>query len=382
MSKILLVDTSFSSTPIFNELLKLGHEVHVAGINPQDCLAKKAEHYWKVNYSDIAALQALVDTQKFDFIVPGCNDKSYESCASLTGRALIGIDSLNTNQTINNKKLFKKWAARSNFPVAQEQDSNQNTLRWPLIVKPVDAFSGKGISIIQSPDEQALNAAISYAKQASSSQEYLIEDYVSGQLYSHSAFLHNHRILKDFFVREDCTVNSFAVDTSHVCYDFPENLRLQIRSCIESMSSDLNLCDGLIHTQFIRNADNFWMIEVTRRCPGDLYSQLIELSTGFRYALAYALPFVGEMTLPDDQLPNQHVMRHTVTVDTACNFDHLHFQHPVLLERWVALSLVGDSLKPSPASRIGIMFCKTYDQPTFRNLYETTLSRQLYDVIT
>lgn len=381
MSKVLLVDTNFSSVPIYKELLAMGHEVHVVGGNPQDSLAKSSLNYWQINYADVKSLQALVDRENFDFIVPGCTDRSYETCTHLTGREWPGIDRPQASQTLNNKSLFKKWAQPRGLPVAQAQDPAKANLRWPLIVKPVDAFSGKGITILQRQDSGELTAAIANAQQASPSREYLIEDYVQGQLYSHTAFLRDHRVAQDFIVREDRTVNPFVVDTSCVISEFPQALLIRIRDCIETISRELELVDGLIHTQFVMQGDQFWLIELTRRCPGDLYSQLVELSTGFSYARTYALPFLGQLVIAPSALPvRQHIMRHTVTVDTVCTFGHLHFRQPVWIERWIALSLVGDTLKPSPASRIGILFCKAEDAEALTRLYDLTLSRELYDL--
>jgi hypothetical protein len=381
MAKVLLVDTNFSSAPIYQALLGLGHEVHVAGGNPLDCLAKQSPKYWNINYANVEAMQALVDKEKFDIVVPGCTDRSYETCTLLSGRQWPGIERPQNSQILNNKRLFKKWALRAGIPVAQEQDPAAAVLHCPLIVKPVDAFSGKGITILQSPDACGLDEAIAYAKQASSSQEYLIEEYLEGQLFSHSAFLRGHQVVQDFIVKEDRTVNPFVVDTSRLVSDFPPMLLARIRECIELISRELGLVDGLIHTQFVQRADRFWLIELTRRCPGDLYSQLIELSTGFPYALAYALPFLGERALPPlVGTGRQYIMRHTVTVETARTLGHLKFSWPVLFERWIALSVVGDQLQPSPHSRVGIIFCKTKNENELSRIYDITLSRQLYFV--
>jgi len=384
MAKVLLVDTNFSAVPLYKELLALGHEVHVVGGNPSDCLAKQVKNYWQINYADLQALDNLVTKEKFDFVVPGCTDRSYESCSILFSHKYPGIDNPQANKNLSNKGYFKKWAQNRGLPVARSIEYHPAELRWPLIVKPVDGFSGKGITVLTRPDQQVLIDAISYAKQSSVSKEYLMEDYVDGQLYSHSAFLSKHKIVRDFIVREDRTVNPFVVDTSHVMQDFSNLIRMKLRNCIESISEELKLVDGLIHTQFILNNDQFYLIELTRRCPGDLYSQMIEMSTEFAYSRAYVSRFIGlESVISSEYIEQltQSVMRHTVTVEDSRNLGHLHFLEPHLIERWIPLSLVGDQLKPSPDSRIGILFCKAQDKKEFARLYESTLARKLYEII-
>lgn len=382
MSNVLLVDTNFSSVPIYNFLIKSGHKVTVVGGNTKDALAKCADNYVNLNYSDVDQTRRLIKDRKIEYLVPGCNDRSYMVCAEINrdGR-FPGIDPLTTAEVINNKEKFRAFSFKFGLPTPYVLDQDEIGSRWPVIVKPVDAFSGRGVTIIHKDNSNALATAISLARNESKLGACIVEDFVEGQLFSHTAFIQSGDIIADHIVEEHSTANPFVVDTSRVVYNFHDSMLFSIREDIRLLARELKLHDGLIHTQFISNGTQYWLIEITRRCPGDLYSQLIELSTGQNYAENYARPFVG---LPFDvrkPLIRNLVMRHTVTVNSTCTFDHLHFQHPVWIERWISLSLAGDSLKPSPASRIGIVFCKTVDQTEFKQLYETTLSRQLYDVV-
>ncbi len=382
MSNVLLVDTNFSSRPIYHFLKKAGHKVTVVGGNPKDALAKSADDYVNLDYSDVDQTRRLIEERNIEFLVPGCNDRSYMVCAEINADGRFpGIDPFATAEVINNKEKFRAFSFKFGLPTPRVLEQDEIGSRWPVIVKPVDAFSGRGVTIIRDNNKTSLANAISIAKNESILGACLVEDFVEGQLYSHTAFIQSGDIIVDHIVEEHSTTNPFVVDTSRVVYNFLDSMLLSIRENIRLLASELNLHDGLIHTQFISNGTQYWLIEITRRCPGDLYSQLIELSTGYNYAENYVRPFVG---LPFDAkkpLIQNWIMRHTVTVNSACSFDHLHFHNPVWIERWISLSVTGDLLKPSPASRIGIVFCKTSDQTEFKQLYETTFSRQLYDVI-
>ena len=348
MARVLLVDTNFSSGPIYRELVSMGHDVHVVGTNPNDYLAKISSNYWNLNYADTDALAALVNKNKFEFLVPGCTDRSYTSCVAVSAGGFPGLDTVEASEAIFNKGKFRLLADRLNLPVPKKLASNLSPSRWPIIVKPADAFSGKGITVLQEKDLPALAEAISLARDVSPTGDYLIEEFVEGQLHSHSAFLRNQKVIQDFIVQEDSTVNPFVVDTSRVVHDAPPSLLARLRECIEVMARKLSLTDGLIHTQFIRNGEDFWLIEITRRCPGDLYSHSI--------------------------------MRHTITLAASQSFAFLRFKLPLQIEQWTPLSLAGDQLKPSPQSRVGILFCRADDQKNLDHLYQQALRRDLYEV--
>jgi ATP-grasp domain len=381
MSKVLLVDTNFSSGPIYDELILMGHEVHVVGGNPYDCLAKTSGNYWNIDYSDTPSLAKLIEKQRFDYLVPGCTDRSYESCVTVGYGKYPGLDHPEAYSTINNKAKFRQLAESIDLPIPKIQYIHHNNLHYPLLVKPVDSFSGKGISILEAPVPNALEIAIKKAQETSSCGEYLIEDFVYGQLYSHSAFIQDGQIILDFIVQENNTANPFVVDTSRVLQEVDSNLLTCLRYYLTKLINELQLQDGLLHTQFISNDTNFWLIELTRRCPGDLYSQLIELSTQYRYTRSYVLPFLGRK-IPQHSSPISYapIMRHTVTVKTEQNIAFVRFKQSLIVERWVPLCTVGDQLKPSPQSRVGVLFARAADHSELNVLYQATLARSLYEI--
>jgi hypothetical protein len=55
-------------------------------------------------------------------------------------------------------------------------------------------------------------------------------------------------------------------------------------AAVETIASRLELVDGLVHVQCIMTESGPRIIEVCRRCPGDLYPVFVELSTDYGYA--------------------------------------------------------------------------------------------------
>lgn len=380
MSRVLLIDTNFSSAPIYNYLVYAGHEVYVVGGNPNDYLAKSVLNYIKMDYSDVEKIRELIGVLGINYIVPGCNDRSYLVCAQLNSDGqFYGIDSIETAETINNKERFREFANKIGLPVPQVVNKESIGEVWPLIVKPVDAFSGRGVTVVHETERNRLQPAIDHAKEFSHSKSCIVEEYVEGQLYSHTAFIAGEKIVADFVVEEYGTANPFVVDTSRVDYEFPEGMLNHIRTGIEMMAHSLSLVDGLIHTQFIKKGEAYWLIEVTRRCPGDLYSQLIELSTSYNYAENYARPFINQEMHLDGYAPKKSwIMRHTISQSTDGNFGSIQFNKALLIEKLVPISLAGDFVKASPFGRIGILFAKTDSTEELEELFSHTLGRTLY----
>ena len=380
MDKVLLVDTNVASAPIHQYLVGAGFEVHVVGRNPNDFLAKSAGNYVNLDYSDVEATLALVERLGARYIVPGCNDLSYQTCAAIAARRPFpGVDALEASRTILNKQDFRRYAGANDIPAPHEVAEADWASGRPVIVKPVDAYSGRGVTALKAPSRQEVGAAITLAKGFSASGACIVEEFVEGQLYSHTAFIDEGGVVADFIVEEHGRTNPFAVDTSRVVFDFNPAMLGKVRAAIEAIGRDLKLRPGLVHTQFIANGDRFWIIEITRRCPGDLYSLLISLSTGFNYAENYARPFIGA---PFDGAAQHRraVMRHTISLGEEQTYGSLQFHRPVEIEAFVPLALAGDRVPASPFGRIGILFARAADAPALDDLMHATLNGELYTV--
>jgi glutathione synthase/RimK-type ligase-like ATP-grasp enzyme len=388
MKKVLLLDTNVSSFPIYNFLDSCGYEVTVVGTNPKDYLAKYAKQYIQADYSNYEVLAEILDTYKFDSVIPGCNDISYFAAAKANElKGFYGIDSFYTTNIINNKSEFRNFALSNNISVPKVLTLDQAiTSNETIIIKPTDAYSGRGVSVINDITNNRKKLIIESTEQAisfSKTGNYVIEEYIEGQLYSHTAFLFNNKIYADFIVIENCSSNKFTVDTSYIDYEFPENIKNNIRKDIESMSSILDLKNGLIHTQLIKTKDSFKIVEVTRRCPGDLYSLLIEKSTGFEYTKNYVMPFLNEKNYNTNTKTKDHthILRHTISTIDECSITGISYNQPIQIDLFISLSTTGDVIRKSPFGRIGLLFLKCNSIEELKDLNSIAIKKDLYTII-
>ena len=355
---VLLCDGAFSAVPVLFALRDAGFRVAVCGSRPADPGHGLADLSLVIDYGDRDLLLRTVRSEGIDFLVPGCTDVSYLSCAWVAEQLHFpGYDPLDSTTTINRKDKFRELCRAERFPTPRSvlSPSEVSNLRFPILVKPSDSFSGKGIVKVNSPAE--LSQGIEAASAQTDTGSLVFEEFVDGKLYSHSAFLREGRIIADFFVREYCTVHPYQVNSSHLCIDLGPDIIEGLRQWLEAFASVLDLADGLVHTQFISERMGFHLIEVTRRCPGDLYALLIEKSTGVDYAGMYAAAFCG---LDLQEVRNSRELRffsrHTVSVDRDCVFFASHITVPDAKVSFIPLKRTGESLRAAPMDRAGIYF--------------------------
>jgi biotin carboxylase len=329
-----------------------------------------ADTSFYIDYSDREALLRLVESEKFDYVVPTCNDYSYMSCAWFAERlGYPGFDNFDVAVIIHTKNEFRRITQQYEVPAprANRQQANQpidaSGLKYPLLVKPIDSFSGRGVTKVL--DASVLDAAVDTARQASRSGEIVLEEFVDGTLHSHSAFIHNREIVADFFVDEFCTVYPYQVDCSNHPSRLTTAMQSAVRATIAQLVKDLDLQDGLLHTQFIANSEQYWIIECMRRCPGDLYGSLIERSTGASYMDFFVRPFLGEIISPDAR-PAAHkpTGRHTVSVRNTLSTYTFSHTIPAVNVHITPLKNSGEHLKAAPFDKLAILFAEYPDEST------------------
>ena len=354
----LLADANFCTLPLLSSLKQHDVKVYVCGNLLSDPCHLLADGSYDFDYSNRDTLLTTVKEGKFDYLIPGCNDQSYLSCSWVAEQCgLQGYDAYETVLILHHKDKFRDFALKNGYPTPRVAYSVKECkrLEYPLIVKPVDAFSGRGTRKIT--ENGNLAEAVADASNYSNSGRVLIEEFKSGALLSHSAFIRNNQIVQDFFVDEFCTVYPYQVNSSCISSGLNPKLRLQIRECMTQMVKDLDLVDGLLHTQILVDDEKFWLVEVTRRCPGDLYSRLIELSTGFNYPEAYILPFLGkDLNCYSNKDDVSYYARHTISSDESKNVFSVSHALDVKNTEIIQLRTCGQIIEQAPFGKSGIVF--------------------------
>ena len=361
-AKALLVGSSFSALPILIYLKSQGLHVTVCGNLKSDSCVSWADEYFELDYSQPELVLDLFRERKFDFIVPSCNDAAIETASIVAHEYnLPGFDSPKTLTKIQNKNEFRSICQKlelniPNYAYFDKAKSSLEKIReigFPLLLKPTKQFSGRGIYKITSDSE--LEVAI---ERNDLTDDYLAEEYLEGSLHSHSAFIHSGKIMNEFFADEFCNAYMFQVDCSNSPSILPSGIQERVSAQVSTLIESLKLVDGLLHTQFIVKENKPYLIEAMRRCPGDLFPEMIKQSFGFNYIENYTNPFIDKSVgVSFTSESTKYIARHTISVKSEKPFVFVR----LLLENYInytfyPLKLSGEKLLSAPFDKAAILF--------------------------
>jgi hypothetical protein len=129
----------------------------------------------------------------------------------------------------------------------------------------------------------------------------------------------------------------------------------------EKISKRLNLTEGLFHVQYILKQDEPFIIEITRRAPGDLYIQFVKHATGVDYP-SYIVKAAAGLDISDiSQVePQGFFTRHCIMAAQAGVVKKLRFDKKVeqkIIDKMI-WGKIGDRIEDAMTSKLGIVFIK------------------------
>lgn len=352
---VLILDSTFACKGIYDSLIAMGHSVFTIGNRKDDFFAcNNLNRHFFCDYSDYELVKKIINDNEINSIVPGCTDASLNTFHKLNSK--LGDETQNKiiQLCLNKKELYNFFKESSvKCPPEYCSDDSQHL----VIVKPVDSFSGRGITVVDPRNKSALDAAQKYAESHSDSAEATSNIYIDGQLISFSVVM-----CDDYFnfiscVNEYCTQSEFKVDASYcVAPDvFVKDKRL-VEDLNKIRRSIKMKYPVFLHFQCIKTESETYFIEMMMRHPGDLYSSLVHQSTGVPYSDLYVSTFLNKQNHDVYSVNLQNIkpiIRLTLSSNTSFNTIQFNTNNVDSVEI-IPLKSLGDSLESS--SRVGIAF--------------------------
>lgn len=180
MKKILILGANPETVSLIEKAKAMGLYTIVTDYDPNAFAKKYADQAENVNAIDADALVELAKREKVDGVVVGVAEALLPTYCKVCER--LGMPAYSTTEAfgiMTRKDLFKDKCREYGVPTIREYSADEpDSIVYPVIVKPVDGCSSKGITVCYGSSE--LRPAIERALEFSRSGKYIIEEYMKG----------------------------------------------------------------------------------------------------------------------------------------------------------------------------------------------------------
>ena len=188
-NKLVILGTNEYQNPLIIRAKELGYETHVFGW-PTGAIGEiTADIYHPVNILDYDLLWQEVQKINPCGVASIASELAMHPMNYLLRKMGIPCNSLETEKIATNKYLMRCALQNAGiegpkFTLVEDEFDKEKlkSFRYPLIIKPVDLSSSRGVMKINSPDE--LDEAILYAMSWSKIKQAIIEEFIDGPEYS------------------------------------------------------------------------------------------------------------------------------------------------------------------------------------------------------
>ncbi|MEA2018538.1 MAG: ATP-grasp domain-containing protein, partial [Campylobacterota bacterium] len=243
-------------------------------------------------------------------------------------------------------------------------DSRLDNLEFPVVVKPTNLSGGRGVDVVYNLED----LKDSLLKTKEFSNEIFLEEFIDGELIAYSIFIKNQKIIYGFTGKDDTYMNKYLI-TSAYPIQLEEVVFKRLQSDIEKISELLCLVDGMFHLQVIIKDNMPYIIDVTRRIPGDFYPNLMEYCDKIKYSKAVVNAYIGEK-LKDELIvtkKQEFVIRHCVMSDKNGIFKEIQIDDTLKNNIIFRFDLVkkNTEIKDFLTTQISIVFIKLLYQDRY-----------------
>lgn len=254
----------------------------------ENCLARAIpDKFYKVNIFNIEDVKKIAVDEKVDFIITVCADQVLLVVAEVS--EMLGLpcyigykQAQDVSDKIRMKKVFKEnKIPTTKYLELESLDMNEIAkLNYPLVVKPVDAYSSKGVR--KAETEKELIAYYNEAKKISRSGGVIVEEFFEGEEISVDAFVLNGKahILSITNSEKVKDKDRFVIFRGRYPAAIPNTIRNQIEDVTQKIADSFGLVNSPLLVQLLHNNENISVLEFCARTGGNMKWLLIKNSCG------------------------------------------------------------------------------------------------------
>lgn len=234
---------------------------------------------------DVDAVVDYIKNNAIDGVFVGFNDMLLPYYAEICQRA--GLPCYGTKkqfETLIAKDQYKALCRQFGVPTIPEYDINDEQIKYPVLVKPVDSSGSRGITICH--NRQELDEAVEIGRKASKTGKVLIERYMDGrEVTVFWTFQDGNYYLSALANRHVKHNQGTDVIPLPVGYTFPSvflpKYRAEVEDNCKRMFKHLGLKDGMMFMQCKVEDGTCYVYDLGYRLTGSLEYKILERVCGY-----------------------------------------------------------------------------------------------------
>lgn len=180
MKKVLILGANPETASLVKKANEMGLYTIVTDYDPNAYAKQFASKTYNVDAVDVEALVELAQKEEVDGVLVGVAEALLPTYCEVCKR--LDMPCYSTQEIFDvmvRKDYFKEQCRKYGVPTIEEYSIEQiDEIQYPVIVKPIDSCSSKGITVCHNKAE--LEQGIEYALSFSKNGKYLIETYMTG----------------------------------------------------------------------------------------------------------------------------------------------------------------------------------------------------------
>ena len=290
MKKLLFLGGTYDQIYLIQTAKKLWYYVITCDNRPNNPGHKFADEYYEVSVLDKEAILKLAKKLKIDGIVGTAPDQAANTVAYVAEKMGLPGQPVKSVEILTNKDLFRKFLKDNGFNCPKAKGYIASNIEkaikdWkkfnkPIIVKPVDSESSRGVSKIENKEE--LEEKIKYALSFSHNYRFIIEEYINlpqleGEIFSKNGNLIFHCIGNEYFYNYSIASICFPTTVKNNIIDL-------ICSNVQKIFNLLNMKTSIYNIEIRYDNNNIYIMELSPRNGGNFIDPTIKYATGIDLA--------------------------------------------------------------------------------------------------
>lgn len=299
MMKILVLAGGSDQIALINELKSRGHYVILLDYFENPPAKKYADKHIVASTLDIPKVREVAAEEKVDLVCTACTDQALLTVAKVSEELnLPCYISYETALNVTNKSYMKKVMMDNRIPTSKYVivDSLDLTaisgFDYPLVVKPVDCNSSKGVKRVENEEYllKYLKEAIAYSR----TNTAIVEEFKKGEEISADFYVEEERVIYLSATMSTKIKNRKSFTILQSCY--PVVNEMQEQKLIEiatQISQSFHLKNTPLLVQLIMKDDTFSVLEFSARMGGGSKYNLIKVISGVDIMSEYVNLILG-----------------------------------------------------------------------------------------